>query len=74
MRVKSMLLDDDGITYVIGETKFRYRVEQRPNIKVGQEVELVELIRNYCLASKVKHGARNPKIKIYRIEGKNDEY
>ncbi len=28
----------------------------------------------YCLASKVKHGARNPKIKIYRIEGKNDEY
>ncbi|MDW3023098.1 hypothetical protein [Ligilactobacillus salivarius] len=45
MRVKSMLLDDDGITYVIGETKFRYRVDQRPNIKVGQEVELVELIR-----------------------------
>lgn len=45
MRVKSMLLDDDGITYVIGETKFRYRVEQRPSIKVGQEVELVELIR-----------------------------
>lgn len=45
MRVKSMLLDDDGITYMIGETKFRYRVDQRPNIKVGQEVELVELIR-----------------------------
>lgn len=45
MRVKSMLLDDNGITYVIGETKFRYRVEQRPNIKVGQEVELVDLIR-----------------------------
>lgn len=45
MRVESMLLDDNGITYVIGETKFRYRVEQRPNIKVGQEVELVELIR-----------------------------
>ena len=45
MRVKSMLLDDDGITYVIGETKFRYRVEQRPNIKVGQEVEFTELIR-----------------------------
>lgn len=45
MRVKSMLLDDNGITYVIGETKFRYRVDQRPNIKVGQEVELVELIR-----------------------------
>ena len=45
MRVKSMLLDDDGITYVVGETKFHYRVDQRPNIKVGQEVELVELIR-----------------------------
>lgn len=45
MRVKSMLLDDNGITYVIGETKFRYRVDQRPNIKVGQEVELVDLIR-----------------------------
>ena len=41
-----MMLDDDGITYVIGKTKFRYRVDQRPNIKVGQEVELVELIRN----------------------------
>lgn len=45
MRVEKMMLDDDRITYVIGETKFRYRVEQRPNIKVGQEVELVELIR-----------------------------
>lgn len=45
MRVKSMLLDDNGITYMIGETKFRYRIDQRPNIKVGQEVELVELIR-----------------------------
>lgn len=44
MRVESMLLDDDGITYVIGETKFRYRVDQRPNIKVGQEVELMDLI------------------------------
>lgn len=46
MRVEKMMLDDDRITYVIGETKFRYRVDQRPNIKVGQEVELVELIRN----------------------------
>ena len=46
MRVESMLLDNDGITYVIGETKFRYRVEQKPNIKVGQEVDLVDLIRN----------------------------
>jgi len=45
MRVEKMMLDDDGITYVIGETKFRYRVDQRPNIKVGQEVELVDLIR-----------------------------
>ncbi|NGG72708.1 hypothetical protein G5T04_08510 [Lactobacillus salivarius] len=55
MRVKQMLLDDDGITYVIGETKFRYRVDQRPNIKVGQEVELVDLIRNtrpYLVMSK----------------------
>ena len=46
MKVEKMMLDDNGITYVIGETKFRYRVEQRPNIKVGQEVELVDLIRN----------------------------
>lgn len=45
MKVEKMLLDDDGITYVIGETKFRYRVDQRPSIKVGQEVELVDLIR-----------------------------
>ena len=45
MKVEKMMLDDNGITYVIGETKFRYRVDQRPNIKVGQEVELVELIR-----------------------------
>ena len=55
MRVKSMLLDDNGITYVIGETKFRYRVDQRPNIKVGQEVELVDLIRKtkpYLVMSK----------------------
>lgn len=55
MRVNQILLDDDGITYVIGETKFRYRVDQRPNIKVGQEVELVDLIRNtrpYLVMSK----------------------
>lgn len=55
MRVKSMLLDDDGITYMIGETKFRYRIDQRPNIKVGQEVELVDLIRKtrpYLVMSK----------------------
>lgn len=45
MKVEKMMLDDDRITYVIGETKFRYRVDQRPNIKVGQEVELVDLIR-----------------------------
>lgn len=55
MRVESMLLDDNGITYVIGETKFRYRVDQKPNIKVGQEVELVDLIRKtrpYLVMSK----------------------
>ena len=40
-----MMLDDNVITYTIGKTKFRYRVEQKPNIKVGQEVELVDLIR-----------------------------
>ncbi len=45
MKVKSMLLDNDGITYIIGKTKFRYRVDQRPSIKVGQDVELVDLIR-----------------------------
>lgn len=45
MRVKSMLLDDNGITYTIRGVKFLYRVEQRPNIKVSQEVELVDLIR-----------------------------
>ena len=45
MRVKQMLLDDDGITYIIGETKFRYRAERDPQLELGQEVELVELIR-----------------------------
>lgn len=45
MKVEKMMLDDNGITYVIGETKFRYRIEQKPNIKVGQDVELVDLIR-----------------------------
>ena len=55
MRVEKMMLDDNGITYVIGETKFRYRVDQKPNIKVGQEVELVDLIRKtrpYLVMSK----------------------
>lgn len=45
MRVESMLLDDDGITYVIGGTKFRYRAERDPQLELGQEVELVDLIR-----------------------------
>ena len=45
MKVEKMMLDDNGITYVIGETKVRYRVDQIPSIKVGQEVELVGLIR-----------------------------
>lgn len=30
MRINHILLDDDGKTYVIGETKFRYRAEQDP--------------------------------------------
>lgn len=45
MRVKSMLLDDNGITYIIGGTKFRYRAERDPQLELGQEVELVDLIR-----------------------------
>lgn len=45
MRVKQMLLDDDGITYIIGGTKFGYRAEQDPQLELGQEVELVNLIR-----------------------------
>ena len=45
MRVKSMLLDDNGITYIIGGTKFRYRAERDPQLELGEEVELVELIR-----------------------------
>lgn len=45
MRVESMLLDDDGKTYIIGGTKFRYRAEQDPQFELGQEVELVDLIR-----------------------------
>lgn len=55
MRVEKMLLDGDEITYTIGGVKFRYRVEQRPHIKAGQEVELVELIHNtrpYLIMSK----------------------
>ncbi|MCF2622973.1 hypothetical protein I6E16_02235 [Ligilactobacillus salivarius] len=65
MKVEKMMLDDSGITYVIGETKFRYRVEQRPSIKVGQEVELVDLIRKtrpYLVMSaetEKQMGARN---------------
>lgn len=45
MRVKQILLDDDGITYIIGGTKFRYRAERDPQLELGQEVELVDLIR-----------------------------
>lgn len=55
MRVRSMLLDDDGITYIIGGTKFRYRAEQDPQLELGQEVELVDLIRKtrpYLVMSK----------------------
>ena len=46
MRIKSMLLDDNGITYIIGGTKFRYRAERDPQLELGEEVELVDLIRN----------------------------
>ena len=46
MRVKKILLDGDEITYTIGEVKFRYLLENKPALKVGQEVELVDLIRN----------------------------
>lgn len=45
MRVESMLLDDNGITYTIGGVKFRYLFENKPALKVGQEVEFTELIR-----------------------------
>ena len=40
-----MLLDDNGITYIIEGTKFRYRAERDPQLELGQEVELVDLIR-----------------------------
>lgn len=45
MRVEKMLLDGDEITYTIGGVKFRYLLENKPALKVGQEVELTELIR-----------------------------
>lgn len=45
MRVEKMMLDDNGITYTIGGIKFRYLFENKPALKVGQEVELVDLIR-----------------------------
>jgi hypothetical protein len=55
MRVEKMLLDDNGATYIISGVKFRYRVEQISNIKVGQEVEFTELTRKtrpYLIMSK----------------------
>ena len=55
MRVNQILLDDDGKTYIIGGTKFRYRAEQDTQFELGQEVELVELICNtrpYLVMSK----------------------
>ena len=45
MKVEKMMLDDNGITYTIGGVKFRYLFENKPALKVGQEVELVDLIR-----------------------------
>ena len=59
-------------TYIVYDDKERI-------LTVGTAKEVAEHLgikiqSVYCLASKVKHGARNPKIKIYRIEGKNDEY
>lgn len=45
MRVEKILLDGDEITYTIGEVKFRYLLENKPVLKVGQEVEFTELIR-----------------------------
>lgn len=45
MKVEKMLLDGGEITYTIGGVKFRYLLENKPALKVGQEVELTELIR-----------------------------
>nr|DAY71645.1 MAG TPA: hypothetical protein [Caudoviricetes sp.] len=55
MRVEKMMLDDNEITYTIGGVKSRYLFENKPALKVGQEVELVELIHNtrpYLIMSK----------------------
>lgn len=55
MRVKQMLLDGDEIIYTIGGVKFRYLLENKPALKVGQEVEFTELIRKtrpYLIMSK----------------------
>lgn len=60
MRVNQILLDDDGKTYIIGGTKFRYRAEQDLQFELGQEVELVELIcktRPYLVMSAETNGA-----------------
>ena len=45
MRVEKMLLDGDEITYTIGRVRFRYLFENKPALKIGQEVEFTELIR-----------------------------
>lgn len=39
------MLDNNGITYTIGGARFRYLFENKPALKVGQEVEFTELIR-----------------------------
>lgn len=45
MRVGKMMLDNNGITYTIGGVRFRYLFENKPALKVGQEVEFTKLIR-----------------------------
>lgn len=55
MRVEKMMLDDNGITYTIGGVRFRYLFENKPALKVGQEVEFTELMRKtrpYLIMSK----------------------
>ena len=55
MRVEKMMLDNNGITYTIGGVRFRYLFENKPALKIGQEVEFTELIRKtrpYLIMSK----------------------
>lgn len=45
MRAEKMMLDNNEIAYTIGGVRFRYLFENKPTLKVGQEVEFTELIR-----------------------------